>query len=491
MLDWLRLHAPWLAPVLVFGLIVFVHELGHFLAAKAFGVYAPRFSIGFGPTLFSKRYGETEYVLAALPLGGYVRMASRDDETMAMIEGGGEQAPKAVGHPGELSEAVGEATGESPPKGWDPEAMLPFGPKPVPAHRWFESKSVPKRVAILTAGVVMNVILAFVVNVLISHHYGRADVPTRIVGGIDTTAAAAPLRAVLRPGDEIRAVQGHSVRTWGDVVTAMMDADADTLRLTTARGDVAVPVAAKQTEARARLVSALRFRQPAVIDSVLADRPGARGGLLPGDSIVAAGALPVADFDDVVKVIGSSAGREVPLDVIRRGAPVHLTVVPVAEDAVDPETGASAKVGRIGVVRRQEIIRRTLGAGEAVSDGARMTWTMGALVGTSLKNLATRRASLSELGGPIAIARTSVAAARNGALELFNLIALLSVNLAIFNLLPVPVLDGGQIVLTLAEAAKGSPFSVRARNAITIAGLVTVGLLFALVMFNDTIRRMV
>src|ERR1700712_734595 len=117
MLDWLRLHAPWLAPILVFGLIVFVHELGHFIAAKAFGVYAPRFSIGFGPTLLSKRWGETEYVLAALPLGGYVRMASRDDETMAFIEGGAERAPAAaVGHPGELSEAIGEAAGESRPK---------------------------------------------------------------------------------------------------------------------------------------------------------------------------------------------------------------------------------------------------------------------------------------------------------------------------------------------------------------------------------------
>src|SRR3954449_8925339 len=104
----------WLAPLLVFGLVVFVHELGHFLAAKSVGVYAPRFSIGFGPALWRRRFGETEYVLAALPLGGYVRMASRHDDEAAFIEGGNE-----------------EKNAKTPDAaGYDPEAMIPFGPKP-------------------------------------------------------------------------------------------------------------------------------------------------------------------------------------------------------------------------------------------------------------------------------------------------------------------------------------------------------------------------
>src|SRR5215212_901463 len=106
-----------LAPILVFGLVIFVHELGHFLAAKAVGVYAPRFSIGFGPALLRFRRGETEYVLAALPLGGYVRMASRLDEETAFMEGGTEEAA---------------AEKRAKTKDWDPEAMIPFGPKPVP-----------------------------------------------------------------------------------------------------------------------------------------------------------------------------------------------------------------------------------------------------------------------------------------------------------------------------------------------------------------------
>src|SRR3954464_4063494 len=105
-----------LAPILVFGLVIFIHELGHFIAAKAVGVYAPRFSIGFGPALLRFRRGETEYVLALLPLGGYVRMASRLDEETAFLEGGNE-------------------SGKTRAKDWDPEAMIPFGPKPVPENR--------------------------------------------------------------------------------------------------------------------------------------------------------------------------------------------------------------------------------------------------------------------------------------------------------------------------------------------------------------------
>src|SRR5215213_1763659 len=120
-----------LAPILVFGLVIFVHELGHFLAAKAVGVYAPRFSIGFGPALFRKRWGETEYVLAALPLGGYVRMASREDEAMAFIEGGSEHAEGELPTTGAnaAGRAVDDHTGEPRrPKDWDPNALVPFGP---------------------------------------------------------------------------------------------------------------------------------------------------------------------------------------------------------------------------------------------------------------------------------------------------------------------------------------------------------------------------
>ncbi len=152
----------WLAPVIVFGIVIFVHELGHFLAAKRFRVYAPRFSVGFGPALWRRRRGETEYIVAAVPLGGYVRMASKDDESTAFLEGGGEEAI-----------AREQEGGAKKPKDWDPEAMIPHGPKSIPPDRWFESKPLWQRIVILLAGVTMNILLAWVVTVGTVAAYGE------------------------------------------------------------------------------------------------------------------------------------------------------------------------------------------------------------------------------------------------------------------------------------------------------------------------------
>ena len=162
----------YIAPIGVFGLVIFVHELGHFIAAKLTGVYAPRFSIGFGPALFRMRRGETEYVLALLPLGGYVRMASRHDAETAFIEGGNEETGALK--PGE--------------KGYDPEAMIPFGPKPVPEERWFESKSLAARLFIMIAGVTMNVLLAFTVLTTLRLWYGEVVIATKVVGAVHAPA---------------------------------------------------------------------------------------------------------------------------------------------------------------------------------------------------------------------------------------------------------------------------------------------------------------
>src|SRR5438105_1585130 len=163
-----------LAPILVFGLVIFVHELGHFIAAKAVGVYAPRFSIGFGPALFRRRRGETEYVLAMLPLGGYVRMASRHDAETAFLEGGSEEA---------------NARAATDPD-YDPNAMIPFGPKPVPENRWFESKPLWARTVIMIAGVVMNIMLAIVVATVLAYRFGQIVYPGTMIGGTRPPAGA-------------------------------------------------------------------------------------------------------------------------------------------------------------------------------------------------------------------------------------------------------------------------------------------------------------
>jgi RIP metalloprotease RseP len=456
-----------LAPVLVFGLVIFVHELGHFLAAKAAGVYAPRFSIGFGPTLWRRRRGETEYVLAALPLGGYVRMASRLDQETAFLEGGGEAGP---------------GRGKNDPS-YDPEAMIPFGPKPVPENRWFESKPLAARLFILVAGVAMNVLLALVVAIGLAYSYGRPVIPTTVVGDVRTTRGTAFLGG-LRPGDTIVAINGEAVRTWNDVVRQIRTASDDTLVVVTHRGRARIAVG-PDGDARGRLASAIDPYIPPIIDSVVRDSPAERAGLRGGDSVVAVDGTPVQTWPQLVGWVSGAPGRDVELEVARGRTHVRVRVRPESTQAQDPMTGRTRTVGRIGAAARNVTRREPVGLGEAIAAGARATWFDARRIVTVVKGLLTREISVRQLGGPIAITQASVTAARGGLEQLFYLIAFLSINVAVLNLLPIPILDGGQILINLIESAKGSPFSLRTREYILRFGLLAIALLFALVMFND------
>ncbi|MFN2567864.1 MAG: RIP metalloprotease RseP [Gemmatimonadaceae bacterium] len=457
-----------LAPVLVFGLVIFVHELGHFLAAKAVGVYAPRFSIGFGPTLWRRRRGETEYVLAALPLGGYVRMASRLDQETAFLEGGGE---------------AGAARGKDDPS-YDPNAMIPFGPKPVPENRWFESKPLPARLFILIAGVAMNVLLAFVVSISLAYSYGRPVVPTTVVGDVRAIPAA-PGLAQLRVGDTIVAINDSAVRTWNDVVRRIRASRSDTLVIATRRGRFLVPVEDGE-DARTRVVASIRFHIPPVIDSLVPGEPAQRAGLQKGDSVVAVEGVPVRSWQELVNGVTPAAGRDVVLEIARRGERLNIRVRPALAQVEDPITGRPRSAGRIGAGHREIVTEREpVALAEAVVAGWRATWfDAGRIVGV-VKGLLTGGISLRQLGGPIAITQASVTAARGGLEQLFYLIGFLSINVAVLNLLPIPILDGGQILINVIESAKGSPFSLRTREYILRFDLLAIALLFALVMFND------
>lgn len=390
----------WLAPILVFGLVVLVHELGHFMAAKWLGVYAPRFSIGFGPALWRKRVGETEYVVGALPLGGFVRMASREDEATAFLEGGSEQSKvPAVGASSSPTIAGEQHAVEAPRKDWDPNAMIPFGPKPVPEDRWFESKPLWGRLVIMLAGVTMNAVLALVVSTGLFLGYGAPYIP-------------------------------------------------------------------------------------AVVDSVVPGRPADLAGLQRGDSIVAVKGVAVKRWSEVTERISASAGRELALEVVRSGGRVTVRVTPELR-ADTSDIGTLEQVGRIGAGATPTIARESMGPGAAVVAGWDATWNMGTSVIRVVGGLVTGQVSVSQLGGPITIGRVSVQAANSGLEALWSLIAFLSINVAVLNLLPIPILDGGQILMNVAEGIKGKPFSMRTREYIMRAGLAAIALLFALVMFND------
>jgi regulator of sigma E protease len=374
----------WLAPLIVFGLVIFVHELGHFLAAKWAGVYAPRFSIGFGPAIWRRRRGETEYIVAWIPLGGYVRMASRDDQATAFIEGGNENAPAAP------PETKGD---------WDPDAMIPFGPKPIPEDRWFESKPLWKRLIIMLAGVTMNVLLAWVVTVGTYAAYGRAH---------------------LAP----------------------------------------------------------------VVDSVVAGRPADVAGFRSGDTLLSVGGQAVSSWPDAVQYIVQSPGQPLVVEVAR-GTRVQLTVTPEADTATNLVTGRTETVGRVGLVSGMRIERIPVSAGEAITGGTRATFAMAGLIVTVVRGLITGQVGVDNLGGPIRIAQTSVEAGRAGLESLLALIAFISINLAVLNLLPIPILDGGQIVIQVAESIRGRPFSPRAREWTLRFGLALIALLIITVMYND------
>jgi len=372
----------WLAPVFVLGVVVFVHEFGHFLAAKAFGVYAPRFSLGFGPAIVKKRFGETEYRVGILPVGGYVRMASRLDETGSALEGGGEI----------------RAGGDN----LDPNDMVPFGSKPVPESRWFESKSLGARLVIMVAGVSMNILLGLVINIAL-------------------------------------------VKTYEPVLTSRLS-------------------------------------------QVIPNTPAAAAGFEKGDSVVTVNGAAISGWEDFVGIVQRSSGKPVRVGVIRGNTPITLTVTPQSDTASDPSTGTLLRQGKIGVGATQSA--SGVPFGRAVVDGSKATLDMTTLVFTSLRRIATRETPVSDLGGPVLIVQASVQFARQGASMLFYLIALLSVNLAIFNLLPIPILDGGQIVVQIVEAAARRPLSDRARENVARIGLAVIVTIFVVVTFND-IKRLI
>ena len=456
-----------LAPILVFGLVIFVHELGHFLAAKATGVYAPRFSIGFGPAIFRFRRGETEYVLAWLPLGGYVRMASKHDAETAFLEGGNES----------------QTTHQTGEKGYDPNAMMPFGPKPVPEDRWFESKPLWARLLIMIAGVTMNIVLAIVVATIMAFHYGRPVYPSTVIGGVRPVASA-PNLSGLQAGDTIRAVNGKPVKNWDDIMSGILAAK-NTATITTQRNAVQVPVGTSGESAR-DVASALQYNTPAVIDSVTTGDPADRAGLVHGDSVILADGKQIRSWSDMVDAVEHSTGSAIQLVVRRAGALDTISVTPKLVESVDSATGKKTMARRIGVSSSAQVERIPVTFADAVNTGLRITWTSAGAVVTTLNRITTGDVSIGELSGPIAITRASVTAAQSGIDELLYLIALLSVNLAVLNLLPIPLLDGGQILINVLEAGRGKAFSMRTREYILRFGLLAIGLLFVVVMYNDT-----
>jgi regulator of sigma E protease len=422
--------------VFVLGVLVFVHELGHFLAAKRVGIRVLKFQLGFNPTILSFRYGETEYGIGALPLGGYVKMA-------------------------------GEAT-EDGPTG-DPREFL--------------SKSRWQRFQVLFMGPAMNLLLAFVLLAGLLYQGAEvasySDKPVN-VGLVKPDSPAA--RADIRAGDRIVSVAGHRVDTWEDfAVTIGTRANREvTIELLRNGLDVTktvTPVADDRSRFEAGDIGVLPNVHPHLA-AISDNEPGSKAGLKAGDVILAANGEPMTYQEEFRQIIRKSADTPLTLSIQRAGTPMSVTVTP----------RLNGKVGYLGVtpVDDTKTIKPSILGAFKLS--AEKNWGMTVMIGQTIWGLLTRELSPKQLMGPIAIAQVSGESAQLGWLPLFGLMVTLSLNLGLLNLMPIPMLDGGHILIMALEGLARRDFSARVKEKVLLAGFVVLMMLMVTVFYNDLSR---
>ena len=442
--------------ILVLGILVFVHELGHFLTAKWAGVGVPRFSIGLGPRVVGVQIGETDYCLSAIPFGGYVKMAGMEgEEAFEGLEGG----------PGEI---VNDESASIPPE------------------KRFESKSVRWRLAILSAGVIMNFVLGWVIYVSLAWHGGIPTVKGTTIAAIDSTLVVAHPQLDGLRGEAIATVEGRPVTNWFEVSEAITSGADETLELTLASGRSLVIPASD----RGRIAAGLVPLVTPVIDRVLEGSSAARAGIKSGDRILSIDGIETPSYDRVLQVVPERPGQVVPVVVERPTddgtIELTLTVEIGIEKAPRPSDGKFVDVGVLGVGARIERIR--LGPAEAVVAGTEAAGRASMLILGGLYDIVTGGVSLKALGGPVAIGQLTGHFARQGVSSLLGWVALFSINLAILNLLPIPVLDGGHILFLGIEATRGRPLSMTQKLRLSQVGLAFLVLLMAWAFTADILR---
>jgi regulator of sigma E protease len=442
-----------IALIVVLGVLIFVHEAGHFVAAKWAGIYVHRFSLGLGPPIpwLTFRRGETEYSISWLPLGGYVKMASREEDIgSSALEGG---APAVA----------------------------------VPADRVFEAKPVWKRMVVILAGVTMNALFAWAVFAFLAYKNGRQIDPVTTVGRVVPEmlpAEAAALKEV-QPGARIVRVNGDSVESWDEIVSGITNAPEPEVRIDLADGkSIVLPIHPDALEERLRSAQALQPFRAAVVGEVLPDKPAARAGLRQGDTITTVDGKPVQQWYDLIELLQSGATRTLTLGVARNGERRSFEVRPYTDSIPGPD-GKPRAVGRIGVAVESNFISEKLGLGAAIVEGGKATARASTQILRTVRGLFSGRISGRTVGGPILIGQLAGESARMGLDTFLGFMALISINLAILNLLPIPVLDGGQFLFLLAEVVIRRPLPVKLRERLTTVGLVLIILLMGLAFSND------
>jgi regulator of sigma E protease len=425
-----------LAVSVVLGIMVLVHEWGHFVVAKAFGVRVEIFSIGFGTRLWGTKRGDTDYRISALPLGGYVKMAGDNP----------------------LEERKG-----------DPDEFLS---KP----RW-------QRVLIALAGPAMNIVLSVILVAGIymkgSKQPAFLDKPMILAGVLQDSTAQ---KAGLQPGDRIVKVNGIENPTWDRAQLELLTTlPGHSLSLVADRSgqelSFSVPASASMEDV---------FGYPSdhlLIEAVSPGTPADRSGLKAGDEIVKVNEVPLNNGAEFPPIVEKSKAQPLDLEVLRGDRTLHVEIHP---QEVSGPNGTSR--WQIGVLRTGELVDRRLSFFPAIAESVGMNALMGRQIASVVVELFRGNMSLKQLEGPLGIARESGRAARQGPAELLSLMAMIGVNLAILNLLPIPPLDGGHILLLFIEGTIRRDLSIRVKERFVTVSMVFLLLVFAIVMYNDVLR---
>ena len=419
-----------LAFLFVLGVLVFVHELGHFVVARYHGVRVPIFSLGFGPKLVAFTRGDTEYRISLIPLGGYVRMAGE--------------------HPDD-------------PRAGQPDEFL--------------SKTKWQRFQILFAGPLMNIITAVVVLAVVLSQ--GASVPEPPVVGRVLSGSPAE-KAAIQEGDLIRSVNGDTVDNWDELFTAIGTKPDRDITLQVQRGDQAREVTLRTT-AEGRYEIGDIGVLPRVYPVIVQLEPGGVGekaGLQPRDTVMSFDGHPVATQTQLIERISKSPDREVGMTIKRGEQEMSFQVRPRNEGGT----------GKLGVYLQNTMRSYTPTPLEAVRLSIERNIESSGLIVTTFVGIFTGETSVRQLQGPVGIAQLSGESAALGWVALFGLMAMLSINLAIINLMPMPVLDGGHILIMLLEGVSRHDFSLKTKERMQFAGVVLLMMLMVTVIYNDLTR---
>jgi regulator of sigma E protease len=416
--------------LIVIGILVFVHEFGHFIMAKRAGVRVEKFSLGMGPKLFGVKKGDTEYVLSALPLGGYVKMA-----------------------------------GENPDE------------EPTGAPDEFQSKTVWQRAKIAATGPLTNIVLAFLIMPFVFMVGTYSEGPAK-VGYVESGSPAE--RAGFMAGDVIEEVNGRSISDWTKALT-IIAVNPDT--------DVAVKVERhgekKTLTLRPQLATELKIGTSGLIPDIPAEigklKPGfpaELAGLAVNDKIIAVDGKTIYHWNQFSTLVRESKGNKLTLTIDRNGQRMEKVVMP-------KEEGGRTVIGVEPIMR---LVFKKYGFIESLQLGFNKTIEAVDLTFVTLKKLITLNLSIKTLGGPVMIAQMSGQAASAGLSAFLSLLAMISISLGVLNLLPIPVLDGGMILFLVIEAIRKKPLSKKVMEVSQSIGAGLLITLIAVVSYNDVMR---